>query len=242
MSRTPKKPNPNVSEEIPQISISPSSFSNPGKYELITDEAVSRRQIHIIDEITDASFEQVKNLYDELVELDPNEPIHFVVGSAGGDVRSMLGMMNLVLLSKTPCYTYLMGETCSAGAWFYLCGHKRFAANTPFISFMLHPVEWEKGDSLGNHRSHQDYVQKLSDSLIEFTASRTLLTKKYLKTLVSVETKYFTGKEIFEKGIATDLLDTSTFWLKPKEVVAVTTNGTKKASKSKKPEMTIIQE
>lgn len=222
-------------EEIPQISFN-SANSNQNKYDLVTDEALSRRQIHIIDEVTDTTFEQVKNVYDELVELDPEAPIHFIVGTNGGDVRSMLGLMNLVLLSKTPCYTYLLGETCSAGSWFYLCGHKRFAADTPFISFMLHPVEWEKGDSLGNHKSHQDYVQKLSDNLLEFTASRTLLTKKYLKSLISVETKYFIGHEIFDKGIATDKLTTSSFWL-----------ATKKASKTANKEknkklLSVIQE
>ena len=214
MKRTPKKLN--ASEEF---------TTQAEKYELVTEEALSRRQIHVIDEISDVTFEQVKNLYDALVEQSDVLPIHFVVGSSGGDVRSMMGMMNLVLLSKTPCYTYLMGETCSAGAWFYLCGHKRFAANSPFISFMIHPVEWEKGDSLGNHASHQAYVQALSDNLIEFTASRTLLTKRYLKKLVSTETKYFTGAEILKHGIATDLLDTSTFWLNPE---------TKKEPKSKK--------
>lgn len=215
MRKTPKKPN--ASEEFPpQLSINALS-PQAGKYELVTDEALSRRQIHVIDDISDVTFEQTKNLYDALIEQDDKAPIHFVVGSSGGDVRSMMGIMNLILMSKTPCYTYLMGETCSAGAWIFLCGHKRFAANTPFISFMIHPVEWEKGDSLGNHASHQDYVQALSNNLIEFTASRTLLSKRYLKKLVSTETKYFTGAEILKHGIATDLLDTSTFWYTPKE-------------------------
>ena len=215
MVNSPKKPN--ASEEFSPLPFTLPTNS-PGKYELITDEALSRRMIHVIDEVSDVTFEQVKNLYDALVEADPNAPIHFIVGTNGGDVRSMMGMMNLVLLSKTPCYTYLMGETCSAGAWFYLCGHKRFVADTPFVSLMIHPIEWEKGDSLGNHLSHQDYVQKLSNSMIEFTASRTLLTKPYLKKLVSTETKYFIGPEILKYGIATDLLTTSTFWVTPKAI------------------------
>lgn len=234
MNKTPKKPT--VSEELtPQFSF-PTPSVQPGKYELVTDEALSRRQIHVLDDISDITFEQVKHLYDALVEQDPKAPIHFIVGSSGGDVRSMMGMMNLVLMSKTPCYTYLMGETCSAGAWFYLCGHKRFAANTPFISFMIHPVEWEKGDSLGNHASHQDYVQELSNSLIEFTASRTLLSKRYLKKLVSTETKYFTGADILKHGIATDLLDTSTFWYVPKAKVT-----TPKPTKPKKETEMILE-
>jgi ATP-dependent protease ClpP protease subunit len=110
-----------------------------------------------------------------------------------------------------------MGETCSAGAWIFLCGHKRFVSNTPFVSFMIHPVEWGKDDSLGNHASHQAYVQALSDSLLEMTDSRTLISKRDLRKLLSTETKYFTGaSNLLKHGIATDLLDTATFWHNPK--------------------------
>jgi ATP-dependent protease ClpP protease subunit len=205
---------PNASEEfMPQLTID--QFAE--KYALITDEALSRRQIHLIDEISAVTFEQVKHLYDALIEQDDKAPIHFIVGSAGGDVRSMMGIMNLILISKIPCYTYLMGETCSAGAWIFLCGHKRFVSNTPFVSFMIHPVEWGKEDSLGNHASHQAYVQSLSDSLLEMTESRTLIPKRDLRKLLSTETKYFTGaSDLMKNGIATDLLDTATFWYIPK--------------------------
>lgn len=188
------------------------------KNALVTDEALSRRQIHILDEILDSSFEQIKNLYDQLVEDDADMPIHFVIGTPGGDARSMLGIMNLMLLSKTPCYTYLLNETCSAGSWVYLCGHKRFAPKTNLVSFMLHPIAWDSdSESLGNHNSYSKYVEKLSKKLIEFTANRTKLSITKLRRLATNEMQFFIGDEIFEQGIATDELTTSTFWLLPKE-------------------------
>ncbi len=186
------------------------------KNALITEEALSRRQVHIIDEVTDSSFEQIKNLYDQLVEDDINKPIHFVIGTAGGDARSMLGIMNLMLLSQTPCYTYLLNETCSAGSWIYLCGSKRFAPKTNLVSFMLHPIAWDSdSESLGNHNSYSKYVERLSRKLIEFTAERTKLPITKLRRLATNEMQFFIGEEIFEQGIATDELTTSTFWLTP---------------------------
>ena len=198
---------PMVSEqdEIPFI-------MNQDKYSLVTDENISRRQIFLVDEIVDSTFEQVKNLYDSLLEESLTAPIHFVIGTTGGDVRSMLGIMNLITLSQTPCYTYLLGETCSAGSWIYLSGHKRFCPKTSLVSLMLHPMEWNKVDSLGNQKSHIDYVNKLSNKLIDFTIQRTLLTKENLEKLATNETAYFVGDEIFECGIATDELTTSAFW------------------------------
>ena len=184
------------------------------KTSLVTDESISRRQIHIIDEITKSSFEQVKNLYDELVENNQEKPIHFVIGSPGGEASSMLGIMNLILISKTPCYTYLLSETCSAGAWVYLCGHKRFAPKTNLVSFMLHPLAWGMdSEALGTHNAYNKYLENLSNKLIAFTVKQTLIPIRKLKKLATSETQFFIGEELFEQGIATDELTTSSFWL-----------------------------
>lgn len=202
---------------------------------LVTDEALSRRQIHIIDEITSISFEQIKNLYDELVEEDSIKPIHFIIGSPGGSASAMLGIMNLILLSQTPCYTYLLSEACSAGAWVYLCGSKRFAPKTNLVSFMLHPIAWDSdSDSLGNHNSYSKYVEKLSKKLIEFTSKRTTLPINKLQKLATIETQFFIGDELFKYNIATDELTTSAFWLGPKEP--------KKLKKVKEPNQKLLMD
>ena len=194
-----------------------SAVTSNDKCSLVTAEALSRRQIHIIDTVQEDTFEQVKNLYDQLVEDDPEKPIHIIVGTIGGDVRSMLGIMNLLLLSQTPCYTYILGEVCSAGAWIYLCGHKRYAPKTELISFMLHPIAWGKeDDTLGNHASHNKYVTMLSSKLVAVTAARTKIPQKQLKRLSTIETQYFVGEELFTNEIATDVLTSSSFWYSPK--------------------------
>jgi len=208
---------PSLEEEIEFISSG--CDKDQDKTALVTEEALKRRQIHILGEITDVSFEQIKNLYDELVEQDADKPIHFILGSPGGHASSMLGVMNLILLSSTPCYTYLLSETCSAGAWIYLCGKKRFAPKTNLVSFMLHPIAWGNDpESLGNHNSYNKYVEKLSGKLIEFTAKQTKIPLRKLKKLATTETQFFLGEELFEQGIATDELTTSSFWLEPKEL------------------------
>ncbi len=199
-----------------EIQFSPTAPTSD-KYSLVTAEALSRRQIHIIEPVQEETFEQIKNLYDQLVDDDPVAPIHVVVGTAGGDVRSMLGIMNLLLLSKTPCYTYILGEVCSAGAWIYLCGHKRYAPKTKLISFMLHPIAWGKeDDTLGNHAIHNKYVSMLSDNLVALTAERTKIPHKRIRRLSTIETQYFVGDELFTNGIATDILETSSFWVTDK--------------------------
>jgi ATP-dependent protease ClpP protease subunit len=193
-------------------------LDDSNKTSLVTEESVERRQIHIIDEITKNSFEQIKNLYDELVEDNQEKPIHFVIGSPGGEASSMLGIMNLILISKTPCYTYLLSETCSAGAWVYLCGHKRFAPRTNLVSFMLHPLAWGMdSEALGTHNAYNKYLENLSNKLIAFTVKQTRIPIRRLKKLATSETQFFIGEELFEQGIATDELTTASFWLDPEK-------------------------
>lgn len=217
--------------------------NNPGMTELefmtqsgpdnsfLTPDTLSRRQILICSEISNGTFEAVKEAYDALIEDNATDPIHVVLGSPGGDLASTLGIMNLLLLSPTPIYTYLMGETCSGGALIYLAGHKRFAANTNLVSLMLHPIGWEKEGNHGEQSALIDYMDSMKTKIRLFIGSRTKIPNELLTELGSHKTKYFVGNELFMFGIATDELTTSAFWVaqKPKP---------KKATKSSKTKLT----
>lgn len=204
------------SERSEFLSDNPLIIQDTDKESLLTDVNIARRMIPIIDEITDCTFEQVKNLYDELIEQSNTQPIHVIVGSPGGDVRSMLGIMNLFLLSRVPIYTYIFGETFSAGSWIFLCGQRRFAPKTTLNTIMFHPMEFTRDDNVGNHISHLEYIKKLNTNLIKFTSEKTSIKVETLQKLTSSETYYFVGDEIFDNQLATDVLDSSDFWLSEK--------------------------
>jgi len=197
------------------------------KFSLVNELALSTRQITLCDIITVNTFEMVKNLYDQMIEEDDKLPIHVLLNTPGGDMNSMIGIMNLFLLSKIPIFTYLMGETCSAGCWIYLCGHKRFAPKTDFIGFMLHPIAYNSDlETPETHEARVEYYKQTEKFLISFAAKRTKISKSMLKKLSEHKTKYYIGDEIFKYGIATDELTTSTYWLTNKSV--------KKSKKSNK--------
>jgi hypothetical protein len=78
---------------------------------------------------------------------------------------------------------------------------------------MLHPMAWGKEeDTLGNHESHNKYASSLSSNLVKLTSERTKIPQKRLKRLSTIETQYFVGEELFTNGIATDILETASFW------------------------------
>ena len=55
------------------------------------------------------------------------KPIRLLIFSPGGELSPTLSLINVIELSKTPIYTYSMGESSSAGLYILLSGHKRYA-------------------------------------------------------------------------------------------------------------------
>ena len=64
------------------------------------------------------------------------EPIKIYINSFGGSVYDMWSLIDIVLNSKTPIYTYCTGYAMSAAFLIFLAGHKRFA--TKHANFMYH--------------------------------------------------------------------------------------------------------
>lgn len=219
----PRIRQPRVSEELtteePELIMS-SQESPTDMYILATDEAIGRRVINIIKPVEDISFEQVKNLYDALVEdtlvdgkLPENPlPIHVVCGTAGGDLNGMLGIMNLFLLSKIPIYTYVLSQTSSAGAFIFLAGSKRYAPTNGLASIMFHPTSWDGTGQRDSHAAFHAFIRKIEKNLTYLVQSRTRIPKKLLTDLSMSKTHYFVGDELFKYGIATDELVDSSFW------------------------------
>lgn len=208
-----------IEEEAAEL-VMDSQESTSDMYELVTDEALSRRIINIIKPVEEASFEQIKNLYDALFEdtlisgVLPEDPlpIHVVCGTAGGDLNGMLGIMNLFLLSRIPIYTYVLSQTSSAGALIYLAGTKRFAPANGLASIMFHPTSWDAGGQRDSHMAFHVFIKKIEKSLTDLVQSRTRIPKKLLIDLSMSKTHYFVGDELFKYGIATNELVDSSFW------------------------------
>lgn len=67
------------------------------------------------------------NAEDKDVALENRIPIKLFIFSPGGDLAVTMNTVSMIRLSKTPVYTYNMGE-CFSGAFVLLiAGHKRFA-------------------------------------------------------------------------------------------------------------------
>jgi len=67
------------------------------------------------------------NREDSEITPENRKPIKLLLMSPGGDLVPALTLINIMELSKTPIYTYSMGETSSAALYILLAGNKRYA-------------------------------------------------------------------------------------------------------------------
>ena len=66
------------------------------------------------------------------------EPIKLYINSYGGSIDDMWGLIDIILASKTPIYTYCLGYAQSAAFNIFLAGHKRFCLEHSV--FMYHQM------------------------------------------------------------------------------------------------------
>lgn len=134
------------------------------------------------------------------------KPIHLHIQSFGGEVYDMWALIDVILNSKTPVYTYCSGYAMSAGFKIFLAGHKRFA--TKHSTFMCHQM------SCYRHGKYQDLVEDrvemdyLQDSNERFIVERTRITQSQLDENKSKKQDWYIHfDEALALGVVTDILN-----------------------------------
>lgn len=93
----------------------------------------------------------------------------------------MWGLIDIILNSKTPIYTYCTGHAMSAAFKIFLAGHKRFCYK--HSTFMYHQISfWRSGkyQDLVEDREEMDWLNK---KIEEYVIDRTNLTKDDIKEI-----------------------------------------------------------
>lgn len=117
------------------------------------------------------------------------KPIKFYINSYGGDVHDMWGLIDIMLNSQTPIYTYCTGYAMSAAFLIFLAGHKRFA--TKHATFMYHQMSCFKHEKYQDFIEYKEEIDYLEDELEKFVIQRTNLSKK------SIENNRITKKDLY---------------------------------------------
>ena len=133
-------------------------------------------------------------------------PIHIYINSRGGSVYDMWSLVDIMLQSQTPIYTYCTGYAMSAAFMIFLAGHKRIV--TTHSTLMYHQLSQYIGGKYQDMVENQkeiDWVQKASE---DFVFDRTKITRKALKENREKKQDWiFHSEDALKYGIATGVVD-----------------------------------
>ena len=150
----------------------------------------SSREIYIstitpqIAETVDKTIRMWNRIDDaEMVEWGKRMPIKLYINSTGGDFNSMLTIMDIIKLSKTPVYTINTGVVHKEAFFIFITGHQRYAY--PKSSFVyerdLKHLD-EEDRSLDNYIAfYERQLAEIKDVILEKTKITENEYNKHLK-------------------------------------------------------------
>jgi ATP-dependent Clp protease protease subunit len=177
--------------------------------------SVTERIIYLSEEIDIASAGTITNALINLINKDDEQdnkeknferkPIKFYINSNGGSVYDSWGIIDTILTSKTPIYTYCTGQAMSSGLLLFLAGHKRFT--NKHSTFVCHAVS----DRInGNIKSMDEALiedKRVQQQLEEYIIERTKITQKKLNEIKEKKIDWFiSAEEAIELEIANEII------------------------------------
>ena len=144
------------------------------------------------------------NAEDKDVALENRIPIKLFIFSPGGDLAVTMNTVSMIRLSKTPVYTYNMGE-CFSGAFVLLiAGHKRFAL--PYSRAMCHSGSGLVGGTYQQtDNAMKDYKAQVK-VMKQFILERTTIPPKMLNTKMG-DDWYLSLDEQLANGVVDEVVE-----------------------------------
>lgn len=133
------------------------------------------------------------------------KPIKLYINSYGGSVYDMWGLIDVILNSKTPVYTYCTGYAMSAAFKIFLAGHKRYCYT--HSTFMYHQM------SSLVHGKYQDLVEDrlesdtLNTMIEEYVLARTKFTRSDIDDIrIKKKDFYIHASDAVKYGIVDEVM------------------------------------
>ena len=140
------------------------------------------------------------NRDDEGRPIEKRTPIKLYLNTYGGDVYEGFSLVDAILTSETPVYTYNMGMCASMGFMIYIAGHKRFTL--PHAIFVHHEGQTGDYDSTGKFLDVADFVKRHNAEVVKsYVLAQTKITDKTFTEHARTEW-YMLPEDAIELGVA----------------------------------------
>ena len=169
---------------------------------------LKNREILWNDDIDDATIDialYIKKWNDEDKDLaiEDRQPIKIFINSDGGYVATVLHVIDMIHLSKTPVYTIGMGRVYSAGGLLLMAGHKRYIF--PHTSCLIHDGSSVAIGSIGKMIDNLEFTKELEKRIKQYILSSTRITEEIYDQNYRRDWFMF-SEEIIKLGIADEIV------------------------------------
>lgn len=180
------------------------SYENTDKKTLFLSDDVDNESI---GKLTWSILQQIQedDEKDEKEKGYKREPIKLYINSYGGSVYDMWGLIDIILNSKTPIYTYCTGYAMSAAFKIFLAGHKRYCYK--HSTFMYHQMSCWLSGKLQNIEEDRKEMGNQNTKIEEYVIDRTNLTKDDIKEIREKKKNFYIhSDEAVKYGIVDEVL------------------------------------
>ena len=143
------------------------------------------------------------NEEDKGVVIEKRSPIKIFINSDGGSADTVLHIIDMIKLSKTPVYTIGMGRVYSAGGLLLMAGHKRFIF--PHTSCLIHDGSSGTIGSIGKMLDNLEFTKELEKRMKEYILSSTRITEEVYDRNYRRDWFMF-SEEMIQLGIADEIV------------------------------------
>lgn len=180
------------------------SYANTDKKTLFLSDYVDNESI---GKLTWSILQQIQedNEKDEKEKDYKREPIKLYINSYGGSIDDMWGLIDVILNSKTPIYTYCTGYAMSAAFKIFLVGHKRFCYK--HSTFMYHQMSYWKSGKYQDFVEDREEMDWMNKKIEEYVIDRTNLTKDDINEIREKKKDFYIhSDEAVKYGIVDEVL------------------------------------
>lgn len=161
-------------------------------------EIIEDNLLYITKKILNWNYEDIG------ISKDKRIPIRLLIFSPGGDLQVSNALIDVMLMSETPIYTYSMGESSSAALLILLAGHKRYCL--PSSTSVLHKGYGTFSGSASSVNASADWYKLQQKKMREYILGRTTLdTRTYNKR--QDEDWYMDSELLIKYGFVDEIIE-----------------------------------
>ena len=135
---------------------------------------------------------------------EDRKPIKIFINTDGGELNTIMHVIDVIELSKTPVVTIALGKALSAGGYLLMAGHKRYVFKN--TRCLIHDGIGGFYGDIGKHVDTMEFTKRQESVIRQFVLDKTNITEEEYDSNYRRDWWLFSD-EIVEKGIADEIIE-----------------------------------